>query len=273
MKSDLIRDPSNVDASFPPGMSPLFFDGRLLGLIYLANGKGPHKTLVLLHGFPGNEKNLDIAHMLSRGGINVLIFHYSGCWGSRGSYSFGQAYADLRTVRKAIADEGFSDLNRIDRDRVFLAGHSVGGFLTLLAARDHMDFRGFAPLAPYNLSLQADRIEAGDTDACKETFDLFSCGLNPLDGATAESLLAEIRERRKEWDLLETPEPFRAPDMLLVIASLDTVARPPIHQIPLAKMLNRAGGRKKVLELSCSHDFSERRIALAEALYEWLEDR
>lgn len=273
MKADLARDPSTVDASFPPGMSPLFFEERLLGLIYLANGKGPHKTLVFLHGFPGNEKNLDIAHMLSRCGINVLVFHYSGCWGSRGSYSFGQAYSDLGTVRRTIADEGFSRLNRIDRDRVFLAGHSVGGFLTLLAARDRMDFRGFAPLAPYNLSMQANRIEAGDKAAYEETYNLFSCGLNPLEGASAESLLEEIREKREEWDLLVNPAPFHAPDVMLVIASSDTVAPPPVHQFPLADLMKRAGGPKRIVELSCSHDFSEKRIALAEALYEWLEDR
>ena len=31
------------------------------GVAYLASGPGPHPTLVLCHGWPGNVKNLDLA--------------------------------------------------------------------------------------------------------------------------------------------------------------------------------------------------------------------
>jgi pimeloyl-ACP methyl ester carboxylesterase len=31
------------------------------GQFYLAGGEGPHPTLVLLHGFPGNEQIFDLA--------------------------------------------------------------------------------------------------------------------------------------------------------------------------------------------------------------------
>ena len=38
--------------------------------------------VLLLHGFPGNEKNLDLAQDLRADGFNVLFFHYRGAWGS-----------------------------------------------------------------------------------------------------------------------------------------------------------------------------------------------
>ncbi len=270
--TDIMKDPVRTDADFPPDMHSLFIEDRLLGLIYLAGGEGPHKTVLLLHGFPGNEKNFDLAHALRRGGYNVMIFHYSGSWGSRGEYSFSQNYRDLQAVRRKIADEAFAKEHRIDRDNVFLAGHSVGGFLTLLAARDGMDFIGFAAVAPYNLSRQAERIEAGDKDAYAETFGLFSGGLNPLNGATAGSLMADIKEKRTEWDLLGDPEAYKEKRILLVIASGDRDATPHIHQVPVARMLGMAGGPKTIVTFSCSHDFSEKRVALAEAIYEWLEN-
>ena len=50
----------------------------LAGMMLGANGQGPHPTIVLLHGFPGNEKNLDLAQSLRRAGYNVLFFHYRG---------------------------------------------------------------------------------------------------------------------------------------------------------------------------------------------------
>lgn len=271
MKNDITSDPSSVDSIFPPEMHSVFIEDRILGLVYVADGKGPHETVVLLHGFPGNEKNLDIAHMLRRGGVNVVIFHYSGSWGSRGTYSFGQAYRDLQAVRLAIEDAAFAQEHRIDRNKVFLAGHSVGGFLTLLAARDEMGFQGFAALAPYNLSLQAKRIEAGEEDARSETFCLFSGGLNPLNGATAESLIAEIIENRQEWDLLGDDNSYSGKKMLLVIASSDTVAPPSTHQFPVAEMMRRFQGQETLVSLPCSHDFSEKRVALAETLYDWIK--
>lgn len=269
--TDIMQDPMTVDPNFPPDMHSLFIENRLLGLTYLADGEGPHKTVLLLHGFPGNEKNFDLAHALRRGGYNVLIFHYSGSWGSRGNYSFSQNYRDVQAVRRLMADEDFAKKHRIDRDNVFLAGHSVGGFLTLLAARDGMDFRGFAALAPYNLSRQAERIEAGDKDAYAETSGLFSGGLNPLSWATAESLMSDIMENRKDWDLLGNPGAYKDRKMLLVMASGDKDATPQIHQIPVAEMLAQAEGPKTIVTFSCSHDFSEKRVDLAEAVYEWLE--
>src|SRR5579862_8666179 len=34
---------------------------RLNGLLYLPGGAGPHPVVIFLHGYPGNERNLDLA--------------------------------------------------------------------------------------------------------------------------------------------------------------------------------------------------------------------
>ena len=57
--------------------------GALLNaLVYVASGAGPHPVVLLLHGFPGNEKNLDLAQTLRRAGYDVLFFNYRGSWGA-----------------------------------------------------------------------------------------------------------------------------------------------------------------------------------------------
>ena len=35
--------------------------GKLLATLYTAGGEGPHPTILLLHGIPGSEQNLDLA--------------------------------------------------------------------------------------------------------------------------------------------------------------------------------------------------------------------
>ena len=56
------------------------------GVAYLAAGPGPHPTIVICHGWPGNEKNLDLAQALRRAGWNAITFNYRGAWGSPGAF-------------------------------------------------------------------------------------------------------------------------------------------------------------------------------------------
>lgn len=51
--------------------------------MYSANGLEKHPTLLLLHGYPGNERNLDIALVVRSHGWNVFYFDYRGFWGSQ----------------------------------------------------------------------------------------------------------------------------------------------------------------------------------------------
>ena len=59
------------DAAHPPALQEVHFDShgdRLNGIVYVANGPGPHPTVILLHGFPGNERNLDLAQSMRADG-------------------------------------------------------------------------------------------------------------------------------------------------------------------------------------------------------------
>src|SRR6476660_7924120 len=60
----VITDPVAVDTVYPPRTVELSFQShgsRMNGFFYLAQGRTPHRTVILLHGFPGNERNLDLA--------------------------------------------------------------------------------------------------------------------------------------------------------------------------------------------------------------------
>ena len=72
--------------------------GKLLATLYTAGGEGPHPTILLLHGIPGSEQNLDLAQAFRRAGFHVMTFHYSGSWGSSGNYSLQNDLDDAETV-------------------------------------------------------------------------------------------------------------------------------------------------------------------------------
>jgi pimeloyl-ACP methyl ester carboxylesterase len=82
---------------------------------------GRGRTVILLHGFPGNEKNLDLAQDIRRAGWDVLYFNYRGSWGSPGDFS---PVAYLRQPENAKR-------LRADPARIVLIGHSMGGFMAV----------------------------------------------------------------------------------------------------------------------------------------------
>ena len=76
-----------VDRAHPAGMAVLHIPSHgvlINGLVYSPSGAGPHPTLVICHGLPGNEKNLDLAQAVRRAGWNAVTFNYRGSWGSPG---------------------------------------------------------------------------------------------------------------------------------------------------------------------------------------------
>src|SRR3569833_4572439 len=102
----IYADPA-PDAANPPRMEVLHIPSggvEITGVAYLASGAGPHPTLVLLHGLPGNEKNLDLAQAVRRAGWNVVTFSYRGSWGSPGSYRFAQNLEDGEAVLAFLRD-------------------------------------------------------------------------------------------------------------------------------------------------------------------------
>lgn len=122
------------DQNSPAGSGELFIPSNnvlLAGLIYKANGSGKHPTLLLLHGYPGNERNLDIAQVVRAHGWNVIYFDYRGSWGSQGKFSFKNCVEDVVNV-VAFCNK-YQDSLKIDTSNIVLFGHSMGGWAGLKA--------------------------------------------------------------------------------------------------------------------------------------------
>ena len=129
----VLRD-INWDKSAPAGSTELFIPSEnslMAGVIYRANGPQKHPTLLLLHGYPGNERNLDIAQVLRSRGWNVIYFDYRGSWGSQGQFSFDNCVQDV--VNLVAFCKKYQDSLRIDTSNMVLFGHSMGGWVCMKA--------------------------------------------------------------------------------------------------------------------------------------------
>ena len=136
----------------PAGSTELFIpsgNSLVAGLIYSANGVQKHPTLLLLHGYPGNERNLDIAQVVRSHGWNVIYFDYRGSWGSQGKFSFKNCVEDV--VNVVAFCKKYQDSLKIDTSNIVLFGHSMGGWVCLKALQELPSIKkGFA-LSTWNI--------------------------------------------------------------------------------------------------------------------------
>jgi uncharacterized protein len=140
------------DKGSPAGSTELFIPSegsQLAGLIYRANGAAKHPTLLLLHGYPGNERNLDLAQVIRAQGWNVIYFDYRGSWGSQGQFSFMNCVRDVENVVKFC--NRYQDSLKIDTSKLVLFGHSMGGWISLKAIQSIPQIKKVFALSTWNI--------------------------------------------------------------------------------------------------------------------------
>tara|TARA_R110001606_G_scaffold57648_5_gene138850 strand:- start:1010 stop:1897 length:888 start_codon:yes stop_codon:yes gene_type:complete len=264
-------DPVKVDADFPPSLVELNFEShgdRLNGHAYLAEGEGPHPTVVLLHGFPGNERNLDLAQDLRSDGFNVLFFHYRGAWGSEGTYSFTHVIEDVASATDMLRAN--TETYRTDPEKLILIGHSMGGFAALQAAARDEHITCVAGIAPADLGAIAN---AFDTDpASAESFAAYSDTMQMLAGLTGEAAVAEIMSNREAFDVGALAPKLSGKSVLLIAGDKDTSVPPDRVHAPMVAAYEAEPGIDLTAKvLPGDHSFSWSRQELIDEVLDWAE--
>jgi len=140
------------DKSSSAGMNELFIPSEkslLAGFIYKANGEQKHPTLLILHGYPGNERHLDLAQAIRAHGWNVIYFDYRGSWGSQGQFSFINCVQDVVNVVSFCKKN--ANQFHIDTSNIVLFGHSMGGWICLKALAQLPDVKKGVALSTWNI--------------------------------------------------------------------------------------------------------------------------
>lgn len=270
----LTNDPP-IDKAAPASMDAFQIpshDGELNAIAYIAAGRGPHPAVILLHGFPGNEKNLDLAQAIRRDGWTVVCFNYRGSWGAPGAFSFTHAVEDTEAAIAWLRTPANAAHLRVDPSRIVLAGHSMGGMIsTIVGARDAkllgVGLISAADMAGHLLpTVQAGKSEAAVAPTAAKLADQ---GLYPLAGCTPESLARDLLNNASAWAIPAQASGLAA-HPLLVISSDDGLAPATdililkVHAIPNANTVTAQ-------HFSTDHSYSDERISMEAAFLNWLD--
>ena len=265
------QDPP-FDAAHPAATSEVAFESggaRMFGLVYEAPGAGPHPTAIVLHGFPGNERNLDLAQAIRRAGWNAVFFHYRGAWGSGGDFSFVHVLEDVAAVVSALQQPAFAAAHRVDPAHIALVGHSMGGFAALVSASELPQVECVASLAGPDLGLWAGAARTPEGEAAMaKRLDTWG---GPIRGTSGAALVAEVRDDAARFELRNHAAALAAKPVLLVAGSRDDVVPVAQHQEPLAAAIAaQPGARLRTAVLDADHAFADRRVELTRLVISWL---
>jgi pimeloyl-ACP methyl ester carboxylesterase len=232
-------------------------------VLFSAAGVGTHPTVILMHGLPGNERNLDLAQAIRRCGWDVLTFTYRGAWGSPGDFSITHAMEDAAAALAFARSPEAAKLG-IDPRRIVLAGHSMGGAAAFMTAASATDLDGLILLDAWNIAGGTSK-GAISRDEMIRGFDDFG---NALHGATPETIADEVIAERSQWDLPANAHRLAKLPILTVTARYGGAA----ENAPTTEALRAAGNRRlTAIEMATDHPFSDHRLALAATVTDWLQ--
>jgi pimeloyl-ACP methyl ester carboxylesterase len=258
----IFTDPP-LDAARPAKMTVLHIPSHgvlINGLVYQPSGPGPHPTLIICHGLPGNEKNLDLAQAVRRAGWIVVTFNYRGSWGSPGVFRFAHTSADADAVLAYLRTPATATLLGIDTRRIALAGHSMGGWVVARVAAHDRGLIGVVMISAGDMG------RAGELPL-EKSVALMADNMESLAGVTAETMAAEVKAHSKEF-LLENTAAGLGQTPLLALTSDDGLA--PDTDALVSAIQAKGGHKVTAMHVATDHSWSDHRIALESTVITWL---
>ena len=240
--------------------------GNLFSLLSTPGGKGPYPAVILSHGYPGNEQNMDLMQFLRALGFAVLTYHYSGSWGSDGEFSFRNCIEDANTVLNYLIRHAAA--YDVDPARIYAVGHSMGGFVTTHLLAGRKELRGGVLIAPWDVA-RTYALSKTDSECRRNLSEVLSGGYGWLRGITPERFASELSRDTDALRLDKLSPQLRNVPILCISAENDIVTPPELHQLPLRDALTDSEAFRYIT-LPGDHCFQAYRPPLWEAVGEYL---
>lgn len=258
------------DSHFRPDIHGVLVQGkrgRILSVLYTAAGEEPHPTVLLLHGIPGCERNLDLAQSLRRAGFHVMTFHYSGSWGSDGQYSLQHNLEDANTVLDFILEDHTYAFNQ---NQIFAVGHSLGGFVCGQLTAHRPEIRGGVLLMPCDIG-RLPQIAKEDPTDYQRIREVLDESAKWLAGTSGEALLKEILDNSEAFRLENLAEALSKKPIFCVGGTLDSYTPPTLHCEPIIQAIQRKNGAfLRTINYQTDHFFADYRLTVADAVEKFL---
>ncbi len=249
-------------------------NSALKGWFFPARGKGPFPTAVLLHGFPGSERDvLGLGSALMRADMNALAFNYRGTWGSEGLYTAGNSLQDTYASLDFIQSKKIVKKYAVDINRIGIIGYSFGAGMAVLGALADQHVGKVANIAGADLSVLARLMKADEQFRSQ-----FEAGLakdlsdSGARSPGAQACLAEVIEKAEQFDLVAHAKELASKDIYLIGGWQDLDAVVETYALPLYRALQANGAEHLRIKIyNDDHGFARVKKRLQQCIVAWMK--
>ncbi len=271
MPAAIYTDPP-IDAAHPASGAGIQFQSHgatINAMIYRPAGAGPHPTVLLSHGLPGNEQNLDLAQALRRAGWMVIAYHYRGSWGSGGDFTLAHGPDDAKAILDIIEDPVRAAALGVDPKHIVLMGHSYGGYVSARTGADRPEVKATVLISPFDANI-GKRVWAplSETDRRAASAKSFGESDGRLGAYDHVSIEREIMTDGERLNLADTAPGLANRPLLVLTASHDNKRA---RGGALFAALHAARAQQlTAVELDTDHSYNDHRIALEAQVLNWV---
>ncbi len=251
--SDFENDP-DAPATNRELLIPILGD-TVAGYAMIANGKEPKETVILAHGFPGNDNQFDLAQSIRRAGKNVVHFNYRGTWGSQGKLLYSNELEDLDEVINYLCLPENVEKLRIQPDGFTLLGRSYGGGLALIAGSQNEKVKRIISISGTNYGEIVGPYDHIDSISFFRPYMRRQVMID----VDLDAFLQDMIDNRVKFNVVTHKEALSKKEVLIIEDSDRNLEW--INQLEAVDLV----------KLPSDHGFVNRRIQMIETVIEWLD--
>lgn len=266
------------DPDYKAEIVPITFLSKgsvLKGYFCAACGEGPHPTVILLHGFPGNDKDVfGLAQTIPQAGWNALVFNYRGAFESEGLFTPKNSLEDVVEAVHFLRSESTAEKYLVNTEHVALAGYSYGGCMAIIVSALDPSIKYVIAIAPGNLAESLSQIEQGTELGKMLKASIAEDYKGPIKGPDFEKSIAEAIAEKEKYDMTIHAPSLIDRKILVIGGWQDKQATIESHVLPLVRVLQQSGAKYMTpVLLDANHSFEGKRTELSRTLTTWLHNQ
>jgi pimeloyl-ACP methyl ester carboxylesterase len=259
-------------------LNPVSVDLRNNGIkldakFYPANKTTKSPSVILLHGFPGNQSSpLGLAERLNTAGLNILVFNYQGSYLSEGNFSFDNSIDNVNTALEFLLDPVNQTKFNIDTSKLVVCGYSFGGTIAIESAMYNDKIKNIISIANDDHSIS---IKKATTDLeFRENYRLFVGKSFEPSGPFRGDLKALMEyniQNVDRFDLVKNAEKLKLKKVLFVVGWQDNTSLIEVNILPLyRKLLQFNKGNTSIIGFEADHRFSNVIDEVSNTIINWI---
>jgi predicted esterase len=199
----------------------------------------------------------EISLDLSKAGMNVLRFNFTGLWGNKGKFTMSNALKDLTAAMDFLNTKENIKQLKIDSGKIILAGYSFGTAVALIAALYDDRIENIFCIAVCDYSYFGRQFTDPHSKIKKFLEDAIEGVFSDKTFLNQDRylFLKKLSENTKKYDIVRHAEKLLFKKILMVCGIDDNICPVEDHLFPVYRRLRELEHKNLKLEINkCGHE-------------------